>query len=76
VTEGKVIVPNSGPPDDSLEDTVCPLRSTTAVGQSQMGIGKVSADVPCRRQCMFFVQQGDKGVCAVTLIAMSLADRA
>lgn len=75
MSEGRVIVPESGPPKDSIPGTVCPLRSSATVAMSSTGIGKVSVDVECRRNCMLYAEVDGKHRCAIAILAFAVAER-
>ncbi len=78
MTESNLLLPPSGgAPDDSIPGTICPLRSSTALGSDRVGGAvKVSMDVPCRKSCMLYAEQAGQAKCAIAVLALAMADRA
>lgn len=77
MSEGLVLLPQQGPPADSVEGTVCPLRSSTVLHESREGgMTKLSLDVTCRRSCMLYLDDNGKPRCSIALLAMAMAERA
>lgn len=76
MTSPLVLPAANGAPEDSIESIVCPIRSNTALASTPTGPTKVSMDVPCRKSCAWYLERDGKPACAVTVIALGMADRA